>query len=574
MFIKGHFHSILQSSSFSLFKQLKPICWGLAALFVLLPLQSCKDEEPKPNAPSPISFFRFTVNQKSGYDRMPGVPVNSNFTLYYTNSVDTTSAKESIQIKDKGYDPIAIKFEFLQGDSAVKLIPVAPLKYMNGYTITQLATLKAKSGAQLGKYTSRLISTEIDTSQKLPTISDDLLLDSIQYRTFQYFWDFGHPVSGLARERNTSGDLVTSGGAGMGSMSIIAGVNRGFVTREQALSRMLTISDFLLNKAERFHGAYPHWLSGSTGKVIPFSTNDNGGDLVETSYLIQGLLAARAYFNNSSADEIQLRNQITQIWESVEWDWYTRNNSGVLYWHWSPSVGWAMNMPIRGWNECLITYILAASSPTHGIDAPTYQKGWANNGSMKNGNNYYGFNLPLGESNGGPLFFSHYSFLGIDPRGLTDQFANYETQVVNHSKINHAYCKANPRNYYGYSANCWGLTASDNHQGYAAHSPNNDLGVISPTAALSSMPYTPTESMNAARFFYYKLGDRIWKQYGFTDAFTISQGWFASSFLAIDQGPIVVMIENYRSQLLWNLVTSDPEIVAGMKLLGFSAPYL
>jgi hypothetical protein len=233
-----------------------------------------------------------------------------------------------------------------------------------------------------------------------------------------------------------------------------------------------------------------------------------------------------------------------------------------------------MNMKIQGWNECLITYLLAASSPTHSIPLQVYDEGFARNGSMKNGRQFYSLTLPLGPDYGGPLFFSHYSFLGVDPRRLKDKWADYEVQVVNHSKINHEYCKANPRKYYGYSDSCWGLTASDNSTGYNAHSPTNDLGVISPTAALSSMPFTPTESMKALHYFYYVMGDRLWKRNGFVDAFELNKPWFANSFLAIDQGPIIVMIENHRSGLLWNLMKTCPELKAGMKKLGFTAPYL
>jgi hypothetical protein len=231
-------------------------------------------------------------------------------------------------------------------------------------------------------------------------------------------------------------------------------------------------------------------------------------------------------------------------------------------------------MQINGWNEALITYVLAASSTTHAIPKSVYDNGWAQNGAMKNGNSYFNIQLPLGPAYGGPLFFAHYSFLGINPTGLTDQYANYQTQNTNHALINFNYCKANPKGYYGYSDNCWGLTASDINGGYTASSPTNDVGVIAPTAAISSLPYTPTQSMQALRFFYYKLGDKIWGQYGFTDAFSLNDAWFADSYLAIDQGPIIVMIENYRSGLLWNLFMSCPEVKTGMKNLGFQGPNL
>ena len=412
-----------------------------------------------------------------------------------------------------------------------------------------------------------------DTADKFPRISDDALLTLVQQQTFRYFWDFGHPVSGLARERNTSGEMVTTGGSGFGIMAIIVAVERHFITRSDAVARLQKITAFLGSKAARFHGAFPHWLNGSTGAVIPFSDKDNGADLVETAYLVQGLLTARQYFNKADITETQLRNDINAICNSVEWNWFRRNGADVLYWHWSPDHEWGMNMPVKGWNECLIVYVLAASAQTP-IPKEVYDSGWAGNGAMRNNNSYFGIPLPLGPAYGGPLFFSHYSFLGINPFGLKDQYADYEQQVVNHTKINYAYCVANPRHNKGYGANCWGLTASDVPSGYTASSPDNDVGVIAPTAALSSFPYTPAESMQALQFFYYKTGDRIWKEYGFTDAFSLQQNWFAGSFLAIDQGPIIVMIENYRTGLLWKLFMSCPEIKTGMHKLGFSSPHL
>jgi len=229
---------------------------------------------------------------------------------------------------------------------------------------------------------------------------------------------------------------------------------------------------------------------------------------------------------------------------------------------------------VQGWNECLITYVLAASSTTHGIPKAVYDSGYARNGAMRNGNAYLGFTLPLGPAFGGPLFFEHYSFLGINPKSLSDAYANYQTQTTNHTLINYNYCKNNPQNYFGYSDSVWGLTASDIPNGYTASSPTNDVGVIAPTAAISSIPYTPSESLQALKFFYYVLGDKLWSDYGFKDAFSLKDIWFAGSYLAIDQGPIIGMIENYRTGLLWSLFTSCPEVKAGMLSLGFSAPYL
>ncbi len=400
-------------------------------------------------------------------------------------------------------------------------------------------------------------------------LTDEKLLDLVQHQSFKYFYDFAHPASGMVLERNTSGDIVTSGGSGFGLMALILGMERGFITRQEGLEQLERMVTFL-ETCDRYHGVWPHWLNGGSGEVVPFSPKDNGADLVETAFLVQGLITVRQYLNDGLAGEEELKERINTLWEEVEWDWFTRGGEEVLYWHWSPEFDWEMNHAIRGHNETLITYVLAASSPTHSIDSSVYHKGYARNGEIVNGVDYYGIKLPLGEELGGPLFFSHYSFLGLDPRNLSDRYANYWEQNVNHSLINRQYCIENPNNFEGYGADCWGLTASDNHQFYGAHSPTNDLGVITPTAAVSSIPYTPEQSLQAIRHFYYELGDRLWGDYGFYDAFNQSQKWWTDSYLAIDQGPIVIMIENYRTGLLWDLFMSAPEVGEGLQKLGFS----
>ena len=398
--------------------------------------------------------------------------------------------------------------------------------------------------------------------------TDSALLDMVQRATFKYFWDYAHPVSGLARERLGSGETCAIGGSGFGVMAIIVGIERGFITRTQGVTRMLTILNFLTTKADRFHGAFPHWMNGTTGKVIPFSTKDDGGDIVETSYMIEGLLTARQYFNQDNSDEKQIRDLITSIWESVEWDWYRKDGGDFIYWHWSPDYNWDMNFPISGFNETMIVYLLAIASPTHPVPADLYYKGWASS-NYQNGKSFYGIPLYVGWDYGGPLFFVHYSFLGFDPSDKKDIYTNYFINNRNYTLIDQAYCADNPKNYPGYSADTWGLTASDNPWGYDAQSPTNDNGTISPTAAISSMPYTPELSMNALKSFYYVYGNKLWGQYGFYDAFNLSQNWYASSYIAIDEGPIIDMIENYRSQLLWKNFMANPEIQPMLDAIGF-----
>lgn len=552
------------------------MCRKLMVILVgFLSFASCaKKDAPPVVQPATFSVANVFVNGNSAIQKQSGINKTPTIKLLFSDAVNTSSATQNISLFNVQGVKVPANYSFENGDSTVVLRPQQALSTLSQYDITVGEGLVAKANATISSRSTYPFLTAIDSSDKFPRISNNALLDSVQRRSFAYFWEFGHPISGMARERNSSGDIVTSGGTGFGIMAIVAAVNRGFITRQEGRDRVLKISDFLLTKAVKYHGAYAHWINGATGVTVPFSTNDNGADLVETSYLIQGLLAARQYFDGADALEISLRQKINTIWQGVEWDWFRKGAENVLYWHWSEDKGWVMNMQVRGWNETLITYIMAASSPTHSIPVEVYDQGFARSGAMRNGKSFYGYVLPLGPDNGGPLFFEHYSFLGVDPKGLKDKWADYEVQVKDHTLINYAYCKANPRKYYGYSDSCWGLTASDNSTGYSAHEPNNDLGVISPTAALSSMPYTPAESMAALQFFYYKLGDKIWKQYGFVDAFELSKPWFANSFLAIDQGPIIVMIENYRTGLLWNLMKTCPELKTGMKKIGFTAPYL
>lgn len=411
------------------------------------------------------------------------------------------------------------------------------------------------------------------TSASTREFTDDEMLDMVQKYTFRYFYDFAHPVSGLSRERNTSGDIVTIGGSGFGIMAILVGTERGFITRQQGIDRLIKITSFL-ETADRYHGVWPHWMNGNTGEIVPFSQYDNGGDLVETAFLAQGILTARQYFNSDDSLETELRNRLTQLWETIEWDWYDKNNSNVLYWHWSPNYGWAMNMTVSGWNEAAIVYILGVASPTFGVNASLWQSGWA--ASYDNGGTFYGYNLDIGWDYGGPLFFAHYSFQGFDPRNIKDQYTNYFNLNRNHTLIHRAYAIDNPKNFPGYNENAWGFTASDDPSGYQVHEPipSRDNGTITPTAALSSMPYTPVESLNALKYFYRVKGDKIWGRMGFFDAYNEKVNWYADSYLAIDQGPIINMIENYRSELLWNNFMSNTEISPALTEVGFVAdPY-
>lgn len=411
--------------------------------------------------------------------------------------------------------------------------------------------------------------------------SDSAFLEYVQKAHFNYMWNGAEENSRLARERiHIDGNyplndehIVTAGGSGFGILGILVGIKRGFITRKQGVERFEKIVTFL-EKAERFKGMWGHWMDGETGKVKPFGMKDDGGDLIESALLTQGLLCVRQYLKDGNNKEKALANRIDALWKSMNWTWYT-NGEEVLYWHWSPNYQWQMNMPIKGYNEGLIVYVLAASSPTHTIPATAYHKGWARNGAIKS--NQKAYNLPLllkhngAEDYGGALFWAHYSYLALNPNGLSDRYANYWELNRNQTLINYKYCVENPKRYKGYGKNCWGLTASYSVYGYSAHMPmQNDKGVITPTAALSSFPYTPKKSMEALKHFYFNLGDEIWGEYGFYDAFSEQYNWYPKRYLAIDQLTIAPMIENYRSHFIWDLFMSCPEIQKGLDKLGFT----
>lgn len=409
-------------------------------------------------------------------------------------------------------------------------------------------------------------------------MTDNQFLSSIQQATVRYFWDFAHPVSGMARERSDAWDrdTVTTGGSGFGIMAILVGVERGWIDRDQAAVHILKIAAFLDDTALRYHGVWSHWMNGNTGQPIAFDYDSYGnpvicGDLVETSFMIQGLLTAREYFDADNAVENELRSRVTDLYEDVEWDFYRRTSDtdgSRLYWLWSPTHNWDISFPIAGYNECVVSYVLAIGSPTHSIPASCYFTGWAGNPDYVNGNTYYGYPQWAGVYEL-PMFWTHYSYLGFDPRNLTDGICNYFYNSRNIALIDRAYCAANPNNYTGYSSLAWGLSNSQDPAGYAVHAPGSyDNGTITPTAAIGSMPFTPAESMATLKHLYTTYGSSLWGPFGFKDAFNLTQNWFSEGYLAIDQGPIPIMIENYRTGLCWDLFMSNPEISTALDAIG------
>jgi hypothetical protein len=434
---------------------------------------------------------------------------------------------------------------------------------------------------------SRFSDTVSATTMQM---SDDELLTMLQEACFRYYWEGAHPVSGTTLE-NIPGDdrIVATGASGFGIMAVIVGVDRGFITRDQGLERLAKIANFL-EKAPRYHGVWSHFMDGTSGQTLPvFDMFDDGGDLVETAFLVEGLLAARQYFNGPSQRERDLFARISRLWETIEWDWYRRSpESDTLYWHWSPDWTWYISHRLTGFNEVMITYLLAVASPTHGIPGELYYSGWANqkeagasyrrgwSGSSDgekytNGHTYYGIKLDVGVGSGGPLFFTHYSYMGFDPRGIRDRFTDYFDNNRSMARINLAYCTRNPGHFKGYGANFWGLTASDGPDGYLPHAPTLrvDDGTMTLTGALSSLPYTRDASMAMLKHIYRDLGDQAWGVYGPRDAINLTQDWVSPIYMGLNQAPITVMVENYRTGLIWKLFMSNPEIKSMLQKIGF-----
>lgn len=415
------------------------------------------------------------------------------------------------------------------------------------------------------------------SGRKAQMLSDDALLDTIERTTSLYFTDFINPNNGLARERanwDYYGDIVTTGGTGFGMMAIVAAAERQYIPREQAVAQLDNITRFL-DRVERFHGAWAHWYASETEQVYPFSPYDDGGDLVETAFLTEGLLVVRQWLQNSEVEaEREVAQRADKLWKEIEWDWYTQGTDS-LYWHWSKNHGWKMNHRIKGFDECFITYVLAAASPTHPIERKVYEACYKNSPYYYNGKAYYGIKLSLGMEYGGPLFFTHYSWLGLNPHGLTDGEVNYFERNRAHALIHYNYALENPKGHAEYGANLWGFTSSDDPLvGYCSHHPGtpDENGTVSPTAAVASIVYTPEQSMAVIRHLYEDLGERVFGRYGFYDAYNPSlapEKQVVPHYLAIDQGPIVVMIENYRSGLIWNLFMQAPEVQTGLERLGF-----
>lgn len=505
--------------------------------------------------------------------------------------VEAEGGELHIDIRWKGKGEEGVKYyKIYRSFDGKKFVPVASRRqWMDRYAdFIGKTGVKAYYKVSAVDYSLKETPCSDVMSAFTRAMSDDELLDMVQKANFRYYWEQCEPESGLARE-DVPGktDMIATGASGFGIMAILSGIHRGFITREQGVQRFLKITSFL-EKADKYHGAFPHFMDGTTGKTIAwFGKQDNGGDLVETAFLYEGLLSARQFFDGDSKDEKLIRDCIDGLWKNVEWNWYKQtDDSPYLYWHWSPDQAWVIHHRLIGWNETMIVYLLAIMSPMHSVSPSMYYSGWASHDDIaaayrkawgrvsegeryENGNTYYGRKLDVAVSDGGPLFFTHYSFMGFDPHKLTDRYTNYFENNKAIAEVNLRYCMENQGRFEGYGFGCWGMTASDQMEHYSADEPvkNLDNGTIAPTGALASFPYTPEASMAALKNYYRNYGRFLWGEYGFRDAFNLSENWVSSIFMGLNQAPIVVMIENYRSGTVWNLFMSHPDVQKGLKKL-------
>jgi hypothetical protein len=423
-----------------------------------------------------------------------------------------------------------------------------------------------------------------------------VFLDSLSKHTFNFFWETADSNTAQIPDRWPTPSFSSIAATGFGITSYLIGAERGYITRAQAAERVLKTITFLhqLPKGDStsgvvgYKGFFYHFIDMKTGhrfRNVELST-------IDTGLLMAGILSAQSYFDGDNEKEQQIRAIADSLYLAIEWDW-AMNNEQTMTMGWHPEKGF-IESRWRGYNEAMILYVLALGSPTHTIPAEswtawtsTYQ--WAN---------YYGQE----HVNFGPLFGHQYSQMYIDFRGIYDPYMkdkgiDYFENSKRATYANRAYCMANPGHYTGYSTNIWGLTACDgpgnsnkinpniSFMGYhargAAQYYNDDDGTITPTAAGGSIAFAPEICIPALQAMYEQYGDKIYTRYGFVDAFNLSienkdgsTGWVDTDHLGIDQGPILIQAENYRSELVWNLMKKNPYIINGLKKAGFSGGWL
>jgi hypothetical protein len=406
-----------------------------------------------------------------------------------------------------------------------------------------------------------------------PTLTTEALLDSLQRTSFEYFWEQANPVNGLIRDRSQTGSPCSIAAQGFGISAICIAIDHGWVTREAGRARIRLGMQTLWNGPQSdasfgvngYKGLFYHFLDINSG----MRTWSCELSTIDTALLMAGILDAREYFDTADAGDVELRALADSLYQRVDWD-FMRSGGGAIKMGWKPGTGFNGYGYWIGYNEAMILYVLALGSPTHPVPATAW--GFWTTGyqwQTQYGQTYVIFP---------PLFGHQYSHCWIDYRHIWDSYmqARGITYFENSRRATlaqQAYCIANPGGWVGYGATTWGLTASDDPDGYTAHGAPpalNDDGTITPTAPASSLPFAPEIVIPTLQNLYDTYGAMIWGQYGFKDAFNYSRFWFGPDYIGIDEGPIVIMIENYLNGAVWRRCGTSPYIVTGLARAGFT----
>jgi hypothetical protein len=402
--------------------------------------------------------------------------------------------------------------------------------------------------------------------------NSNAFLDYLQQANFDYFWYAANPANGLVPDRSTSGSACSIAAVGFGLTAIGIGIDHGWISRTQGVTRVMATLNTFLNGPQGpgtsgiigYNGWFYHFLDMNTALRSPGSELSS----IDTALLLSGILYCKQYFNGTNSNETSIRMMSDSIFNRVNWTWMAQGSQKVAM-GWQPTTGFSGFGNWIGYDEGMILYLLGMGTATNPLPASAWSY-WTSGYIWAT---YYGQSfVPFP-----PLFGHEYSHCWIDFRHTADAYMNSQSSTYFENSrraalAQQSYCIANPLGWVGYDSNVWGLTASDGPSGYTARGAPpalNDDGTIAPTAAGGAMAFAPDISLPTLQYLYTNGKNALWTAYGFIDAFNQSVSWYDNAELGIDQGPIVIMIENYRTQRPWRLFMQNAEIQRGLQQAGF-----
>ncbi|MGA9779082.1 MAG: glucoamylase family protein [Verrucomicrobiia bacterium] len=466
---------------------------------------------------------------------------------------------------------------------------VGPFTKLNASLVTTLGYCDlAVSDGQTYYYQVTAVNTSSQTSPPSATAfttpnpfpSDDAYLDYLQQANFDYFWYAANPTNGLVPDRSTTGSACSISSVGFGLTAIGIAIDHGWITRDQGAARVLTTLNTFWNGPQGtnasgdigYNGWFYHFLDMNA------ATRSGSSELssIDTTLLLGGILYVKQYFNGTNATETSIQTTASAIFNRVNWIWMAPDIPGTngVRMGWLPDTGFSTFGDWVGYDEGMLIYLLGIGATSNALPASCWNY-WTSGYIWAN---YYGYSFVTFP----PLFGHEYSHCWVDFRHVGDAYMNAENSTYFENShraalAQQAYCAADPLGWPGYSSLDWGLTASDDPTGYAAHGAppaENDNGTIAFTASGGAMAFAPEIALPTLKNFYKGGRPRFWTQYGFIDAYNLSAAWYDNAELGIDQGPIVIMVENYRNQNVWRLFMQNPEIQQGLQEAGFvSLPF-